>query len=170
MAVLFSISALIFTITKIPQGECSIKQAFFRIKEQKYLANIIMSSKTKQAESELQCGILCVRDGSCTSVNYKTSGIGKGLCELNSKTFQEISNPDENMHNIEFNHLYIIKNVRILRTHEYVMRGQPRPQTPTQTRGFVARRRHEWTALEPGRNCRKKCHDLKKVKESKFRQ
>ena len=167
MAVLFSISALIFTITKIAQGECSIKQAFFRIKEQKYLANHVI--ETKQAESELQCGTRCVGDGSCTSVNYKTSGIGKGLCELNSKTLQEISNPDENMHNIEFNHLYIIKNVRILRTHEYVMRGQPRPQAPTQTRGFVARRR-QWTALEPGRDCRKKCHDLKKVKESKFRQ
>jgi hypothetical protein len=114
MAVLFSISALIFMLTRIPQGECSTKQVFFRIREQKYLANHVI--ETKQAESELQCGIHCVGDGSCTSVNYKTSGIGKGLCELNSKTLQEISNPDDNMHNPEFNHLHIVKKVRILRT------------------------------------------------------
>jgi hypothetical protein len=117
MAVLFSISALIFMLTRTPQGNCSIKQAFFRIKEQKYLANHVI--ETKQAESELQCGIHCVGDGSCTSVNYKTSGIGKGLCELNSKTLQEISNPDDNMHNPEFNHLHIVKKVRILRTWVY---------------------------------------------------
>jgi hypothetical protein len=101
-------------ISKIQKGECSIKQAFFRIDKQKYLANHVI--ETKQAESELQCGMNCVGVGSCTSVNYKTSGIGKGLCELNSKTLQEISDPDENMHNPEFSHLYIIKKVRKIRT------------------------------------------------------
>jgi hypothetical protein len=46
------------------------------------------------------------------SVNYKTSGIGKGLCELNSKTLQEITDKDENVKNPDFNHLYIIEMVR----------------------------------------------------------
>jgi hypothetical protein len=101
-------------ITKIPQGKCSIKQAFFLIKEQKYLANHVI--ETKQAESELQCSMHCVGVGSCVSINYKTSGIGKGLCELNNKTLQEISDTDENMQNHEFNHLYIMKKVRTLRT------------------------------------------------------
>ena len=101
-------------ISKIPQGECSIKEASFLINKQKYLANHVI--ETKQAEGELQCSTHCVRVGSCVSVmNYKTSGIGKGLCELNSKTLQEISDPDENMHNPEFNHLYIMKKVRKLR-------------------------------------------------------
>jgi hypothetical protein len=45
MAVLFSISALIFMLTRIPQSKCSIKQAFFRIKEQKYLANHVIETK-----------------------------------------------------------------------------------------------------------------------------
>ena len=114
MAVLLSICALILMILKIQKGECSIKQAFFLINKQKYLANHVF--ETKQAESELQCGMHCVGVGSCTSVNYKISGIGKGLCELNNKTLQEISDTDENMHNSEFNHLYIIKKVRKIRT------------------------------------------------------
>ena len=114
MAVLSSICALIVMISKIPQGECSIKQAFFLINKQKYLANHVI--ETKQAESELQCSMHCVGVGSCASVNYKISGIGKGLCELNKKTLQEISDPDESMHNPDFNHLYIMKKVRTLRT------------------------------------------------------
>ena len=93
MAVLFSICTLIFMILKIQKGECSIKQAFFLINKQKYLANHVI--ETKQTESELQCGMHCVGVGSCTSVNYKISGIGKGLCELNNKTLQEISDHDE---------------------------------------------------------------------------
>ncbi|CAB3993405.1 Hypothetical predicted protein [Paramuricea clavata] len=43
------------------------------------------------------------------SVNYKTSGIGKGLCELNSETLQETSDAGGILHNPEFNHLYIVK-------------------------------------------------------------
>jgi hypothetical protein len=108
MAVLLRICALIF-ISEIPQpGVCS-RQAVFHRNVQKYLANHVM--ETKQAESELECGMCCVADGSCTSVNYKTSGIGKGLCELNNKTFQETSDADEKTHNPEFNHLAIIKPV-----------------------------------------------------------
>ena len=110
MAVLLtSICVLIFMISKIPQGECSIKQAAFLINKQRYLAYHVI--ETKQAESELQCGMHCVRVRSCVSVNYKISGIGKGLCELNNKTLLEISDADGNMHNSEFNHLDIIKKV-----------------------------------------------------------
>jgi hypothetical protein len=110
MAVLLtSICVLIFMISKIPQGECSIKQAVFLINKQRYLAYHVI--ETKQAESELQCGMHCVRVRSCVSVNYKISGIGKGLCELNNKTLLEISDADGNMHNSEFNHLDIIKKV-----------------------------------------------------------
>ncbi|CAB4030524.1 Hypothetical predicted protein, partial [Paramuricea clavata] len=106
MAVLLSICALIF-ISEIPQpGVCS-KQAMFHRNVQKYLTNHVI--ETKQAESELECGVYCVRHGSCASVNYKTSGIDKGRCELNNKTIQETSDADEKTHNPEFNHIAIIK-------------------------------------------------------------
>jgi hypothetical protein len=113
MAVFFSICALIFVSQLTEPGKCSTEEAIFRRKEQTYLANHVI--KTKQAETELECGMHCVADGSCGSVNYKTSGIGKGLCELNSKTQQEASDADGSMHNPEFNHLYIVKKVRKIR-------------------------------------------------------
>ena len=107
MTIYFSICALIFVWTT---GECSSKQTLFRRKVQTYLANHVM--ETKQTGSELECGILCVAYGSCASVNYRTSGIGKGLCELNNKTLRETSEDDEET-NSEFNHLYVVnKKVR----------------------------------------------------------
>ena len=66
--------------------------------------------ETKQAQSDFECGLLCVQHESCASVNYKTSGIGKGRCELNKKTHQEITDNDETS-NHEFNHLVIIRPV-----------------------------------------------------------
>ena len=109
MTFLLTVCALIF-ILKIPQpGECLVRQAVFHIKKQQYLANHIIA--TKQANSEVDCSVHCVADGSCVSVNFKTSGIGKGRCELNDKTLKEISDADGDMQNPEFNHLYIIFKV-----------------------------------------------------------
>ena len=96
---LLSICALIF-ILKIPQVVCT-EQTYFLRTEQKYIANHIID--TKQADNEFECGIHCVADGSCASVNYKTSGEDKGRCELNDKTLQEI--PDGGTHDPEFTHL-----------------------------------------------------------------
>ena len=48
-----------------------------------YLANHVIEKK--QAESELESGIHCVGKESCASAYFKTSGDGKGLCELNRK-------------------------------------------------------------------------------------
>ncbi|CAB4021512.1 Hypothetical predicted protein, partial [Paramuricea clavata] len=107
MAVLLSICALIFVSQITQPGECLVEQAIFHTKEQTYLANHVI--QTKQAETELECNMHCVADGSCASVNYKTSGIGKGLCELNSETLEETSDADGSLHNPEFNHLYIIE-------------------------------------------------------------
>ncbi|XP_028393220.1 neurexin-4-like [Dendronephthya gigantea] len=53
----------------------------------------------------------CVAHGSCVSVNYKTSGIGKGRCELNNKTLQDASDNDGSTSHPEFKHLYIIKKI-----------------------------------------------------------
>ena len=84
-------------------------QAVFRREEQKYLANHVIT--TKQAETEFECGLHRVADGSCLSVNYKISGVNKGRCELNNRTLQETSEGDQET-NHEFNHLYVFEKVR----------------------------------------------------------
>ena len=109
MAVVLSICALIFVSQLTQPGKCSTEQAIFRRKEQTYFANHVVN--TKQTESELECGMHCITNGLCASVNYKMSGIGKGLCELNNETLQEASDADGSTHNPEYNHLYIIKKV-----------------------------------------------------------
>ena len=83
----------------------------FQESEQKYLPNHVM--KTKQADSDLVCGLYCIADKSCTSINYKTSGIGKGRCELNNKTAEGTSDVDEKIHHPEFNHLVVIERVSV---------------------------------------------------------
>ena len=110
MAVLYTVCVLIFAITKIPQpGKCLIHEVVFRVNKQKYLPNYVI--ETKQAERQSECGMHCVAKESCASVNYKTSGVGKGLCELNSKPSRpEIS---ERLHKPEFNHLYFIGKVNV---------------------------------------------------------
>ena len=53
---------------------CASSQAVFRGKEQKDLANHVIAAK--QAATEVECGMHCVADESCVSVNYKISGKG----------------------------------------------------------------------------------------------
>ena len=95
-------------------GECV--QAVFRKKVGNYLGNHVI--ETKHAKTESECGIHCLGHGSCVSVNYKISGIGKGLCELNSEIrIQDKSDEEKiSMFNHEFNHYYIIKTVGMQRT------------------------------------------------------
>ena len=88
-------------------GEC-LKQVIYRKNKQKYLANHVM--ETKQTDSEFQCSLHCARHGSCTSVDYKTSGIGKGRCEVKKRTRQETADDNEKTSH-EFNHLFVIKQV-----------------------------------------------------------
>ena len=85
----------------------------FQLGESKLQAAANHVIATKQAGSENECGLYCVRDGSCVSANYKTSGIGKGRCELNNKIIQGTSDADFKT-NPEFTHLYMVKKVRKL--------------------------------------------------------
>ena len=90
---------------------CSEGTVFLK-KEHKYLPN--HAFLRKQAESKLECmycSMHCARNDLCSSVNYKTTGIGKGLCELNDKTMQKVSSADEKRLKPEFNHVVIIKPV-----------------------------------------------------------
>ena len=77
MMVYLSTCALVFVwiATTQPRESLAFEQAIFKRNEQKYLADHVM--KKEQAESELECGSHCIADKSCTSINYKISGIGK---------------------------------------------------------------------------------------------
>ena len=99
-------------------GQCLIQQAPFGKKGKKYLANHVIEST--QTGNELECAMYCVRHGSCASVNYKVSGVGKGLCELNNKTIHEASGSDEET-KFEFNHLYIIKKVSNFTSYSFLI-------------------------------------------------
>ena len=111
MMVFLRACALVFfwIATTQPGESLAFEQAIFERNEQKYLANHVV--ETKQAGSELECGLHCIADKSCTSINYKTSGIGKGRCELNDKTVEETSHVDDKIHDPEFNHLAVIERV-----------------------------------------------------------
>ncbi|XP_028414790.1 contactin-associated protein like 5-3-like [Dendronephthya gigantea] len=109
MAVLLRICALVFISRILQPGECSVAEAFFRKMDGKYLANHVI--ETIHAETELECSMHCAAHGSCVSVNFKTSGIGKGRCELNNRTLKDKSEDDESMNEPDFKHLYIIKKI-----------------------------------------------------------
>ena len=95
--------------TTQPGKGTASEEAIFKRNERKYLANNAIEAK--QADTELECGLYCIADESCTSVNYKTSGIDKGQCELNNKTAGETSDIDDKIHDPEYNHLTVIKRV-----------------------------------------------------------
>ena len=111
MMVFLSARALVFfwIATTQPGESLAFEQAIFERNEQKYLANHVI--ETKQAGSELECGLHCIADKSCTSINYKTSGDGKGRCELNNRT----SHVDDKIHDLEFNHLAVIERVSTIK-------------------------------------------------------
>ena len=110
--VYLSTCALVFFWMAITQPGESLasEEAIFKRNEQKYLANHVI--ETKQAGSELDCGLHCIADKSCASVNYKTSGVGKGRCELNNKTVEKTAEVDK-IHDPQFNHLVIVKQVSV---------------------------------------------------------
>ena len=70
----------------IRSGACE-KQNFFHRKAAQYLPGSVVASR--YAGSCLECSIYCTRTVGCLSVNYKTSGRKKGLCELNNSTITE---------------------------------------------------------------------------------
>ena len=113
MMVYLSSCALVFVwiAAKEPGESMASEQAIFHKNKQTYLPDHVI--KTKQTGSELECGLHCVAEKSCTSINYKTSGIGKGRCELNDKTIEKTSEVDEKIHHLEFDHLVVVKQVSI---------------------------------------------------------
>ena len=85
----------------------SMKHATFKRKAGKHLPDSGIA--TKYAESELECSMHCTSHDACLSVNYKTSGVEQGLCQLNNKTHSEKLKlaSDEKLV-----HLSVIKRVR----------------------------------------------------------
>ena len=64
-----------------------VKQTFFHRKVGQYLPDSVIT--TKYAECEFECSVLCTIHKGCLSVNYKVSGLGQGLCQLNNNTISE---------------------------------------------------------------------------------
>ena len=108
---LFKLAELAVHSTKADAQSVPSRQAWFQRKEKIYLMNHVY--ERKQTSNEFACSLSCVRDESCESVNYKTSGIGKGLCELNKKATQERSEVEKKIRDPEFIHLAMIKHVSI---------------------------------------------------------
>ena len=77
------------------------KQAVFHRRSGKYLANHVL--RTENAGSEFQCVIYCLNFMPCASINYKTAGIDKGLCEMNSEVIDDSTNIGTD--NLEYNYL-----------------------------------------------------------------
>ena len=88
-------------LTKAEAQSVSLKQAWFQKKKETCLLNHVY--KRKQTDNEFACSLSCARNESCRSVNYKTSGNDKGLCELN--TGNEKSEVERKVHDTEFNFL-----------------------------------------------------------------
>ena len=107
-------SQFILILTLIAQPvKCSDEQAIFRKSVQKYLENHVI--ERRHANTELECVLYCLRNASCTSINYKISSSSKGLCELNNRSLRQTLDVAETMvHNPEFNYLHISEKVRQL--------------------------------------------------------
>ncbi|XP_028396056.1 uncharacterized protein LOC114520053 [Dendronephthya gigantea] len=92
----------IFLLIEVVASE-RLNETVFRRHVGKYLENHIF--RTEKAESEFECVLHCFKETGCASVNYKTSGIDKGLCELNNMTMND--SLDEAVYNLEYTHLEI---------------------------------------------------------------
>lgn len=86
MASLLSICGLVLISKILQPGRCHVHQAMFRKHQQKYLAYHVINKK--HADTESKCLIHCVGGRSCSSVNFKTFGADKGLCEFNASLEQ----------------------------------------------------------------------------------
>ena len=100
------LKSIVFFSVSVVYATCSHDVLFHRHRG-KYLLNSVI--RTVHAETESECGIYCSRDDACVSVNYKTTGKDRGLCELNHKTFTDASS--NSAERKEFNYLEILRKV-----------------------------------------------------------
>ena len=68
------------------------------------------SIKTSTENSEFDCSNSCVNEPECVSVNFKVKGEDEGLCELNSRTLDEL--PQEVQRDVEYVYLEVLMRVR----------------------------------------------------------
>ena len=66
-------------------GLC-MEQAYFHRKAAQYLPDNVI--RTTYVRSETECSTFCTREQECLSVNYKVSGMNRGLCQLNNSTIE----------------------------------------------------------------------------------
>ena len=89
MLIRFGLWAFLLNMfSQVARGDSDI---IFQRRPGRYLGNyIIRSLKT---EDEFDCSNSCLNEPGCVSVNLKVKGRNKSLCELNSKTLEEL--PEE---------------------------------------------------------------------------
>jgi hypothetical protein len=92
---------------QVARGDSDI---IFKRRPGRYLGNyIIRSLKT---EDEFDCSNSCLNEPGCVSVNLKVKGRNKSLCELNSKTLEEL--PEEGQGDAENVYFQVDMRVRNL--------------------------------------------------------
>ena len=99
---------ILFLVLSERLSESSTQNVLYYRQRSKYLSGRKIGKKN--ANSEAECAMYCLRNERCVSVNYKTTGKDFGLCELNNGTLAEgYSNSGDRE---GFNYLQIIKRVK----------------------------------------------------------
>lgn len=112
------VRAILLCLVLIVARFYCLNEAMFHRQRGKYLSNRVI--RTQQLNSEFECSISCSTEPSCASLNYKSTGDGQGLCELNNET---LSDPPgkHGMDIPEFIHLGIVKRVSSVSSVEYIL-------------------------------------------------
>ena len=71
--------------------------------------NSLTIIQTVKTDSEHQCSSECLDEAKCASVNYKAKGNDAGLCELNTKTLEQL--PEEGQKNAEYVYIGFLQRV-----------------------------------------------------------
>ena len=85
------------------------QEVIFLKSEGVYFANRV--AQIKDAASEINCCIYCMKDDSCLSVNYQTSGRNRGLCQLNAEKLKDF--PQDRIRNPDFCYFEKIKGAKV---------------------------------------------------------
>ena len=89
-------------------AESRENEMIFQRRIGQYLGKYLI--KRWKTNSEFDCSNSCVNEPECVSVNFKVKGEDEGLCELNSRTLDEL--PEEGQNDAEYVYLEVLMRVR----------------------------------------------------------
>ena len=106
MLIRFGLLAFLLNMfSQVARGDSDI---IFQRRPGRYLGNYIIRSLKTELD-EFDCSNSCLNEPGCVSVNLKVKGRNKGLCELNSKTLEEL--PEEGQSDAE--NVYFQVDIRV---------------------------------------------------------